>query len=412
MKCGMELGRPLAVHFSQVSCTIPDNNPEFLVPSERDMHMKAFNSQYIKLVLTTRAIYITYYRKCAEVLSSKGASTSTRRNLYQDPRDLEACAEFLSSKAIYFKTWLSQVPDSLKTPRQAPGEPFSTDQSPLVFSDNHSDRPWLPLQRLVLEILYHNHCMHLYRPFINFTSTSKPPSPQNPHPPIPTPHTSRHATACATHAIAMTHILHQVQTQNNVLNGWYQVYQWQWNAALSLVGSIIANPGAPTTEAARRALDVAMRVFGHLSPACAAAVEAGRVTGELVGIVDGVVARWEGLRGREQEQEQRCGLQQQQQQQGTASSGHGTVDPVLLQEEFSATPFDFNAEQFNDAFQFPVDSSLNMNVFFDEFGGVGSEPTGGWGFPDFLNFGGLEGFGSGDGSPEQHGDSGGQGSRS
>jgi hypothetical protein len=348
----MEMGRPLALNFSQVSCTLPDDNPDFLEPGEKNVHMKAFNSQYIKLLMTTRAIYFTYYRKCAEVIGGKGP----RRSLYQDPRDLEICAEYLNSKTGYLKTWLQQVPDSLKTPRKQPGQPFSTDQFALDFPPYPSDHPWLPLQRIVLELFYHNQCMNLYRPFISFTRV----------PDVSTPYTAAHATSCANHAIAMTRIIHQSLGDMNLLSGWYEIFQWQWNATLSLISSILANPGASTTTDARNALNVAMSVFEHLSTACASAVSAANVTGELARIVDMLVARVGLLESNQSVA---------QEQQASASSSNQAA--TSLAPDFALTSFDFTPEQFDAAFQNTLDSSTGFAFSLDEFGALGDE-RGGW----------------------------------
>ena len=121
----MELGRPLAVNISQVTCSIPaDNGGYFLY----DQRLKCYNAHFVKLFLATRAVYITFYRKCAQVLGS-----SDQKSLYGYPAGLEECAEFMQSKFQYLQTWFHQIPEFLKMERNNSGEPYSTDRSSLNF---------------------------------------------------------------------------------------------------------------------------------------------------------------------------------------------------------------------------------------------------------------------------------------
>ncbi|KAF2112872.1 hypothetical protein BDV96DRAFT_145493 [Lophiotrema nucula] len=272
MKMGMELGRPLAVSISMVTCSIPDDAPATQGVADS---MTSFNAQIIRLVLATRAIYITFHVKCADVLG-KGE----QKSLYQDPNTLETCAEFLLSKIDYLQSWVRQVPEALKTKRRDSGHPFSTDRSSL---DVRPTTPsWLPRQRLFLELTYHNHSMSLYRPFISFNKKAD----------ACIPLTESNAISCVNHAITITNIVHQMLAETDLLNGWHETFQWQWNATLSLIGYILAYPVGPSTLAARKAISTAIVIFEILSPHFASAVSAANVTRDLSAKADLLINRF------------------------------------------------------------------------------------------------------------------------
>ncbi|KAF2797519.1 fungal-specific transcription factor domain-containing protein [Melanomma pulvis-pyrius CBS 109.77] len=276
MKMGMELGRPLAVSITQVNCSIPDDSCDLdSMGQNNSPYTDSFNTHFVKLILATRAIYITFYRKCADVLGMNGQTS-----LYHDPQGLETCAEFLLSKASYLRTWLQQVPDTLKSQRKNLGQPFSTDRSMLDIRPSPSFR--LPRQSLFLELLYHNLSMSLYRPFISFSGI----------PSLSTPITDGHAESCVNHAITITSILHQVLTETNLLNGWHETFQWQWNATLSLIGYILAYPVSSLTPIVRKALSTAIIVFELLSENFITAVSAANVARDLSAKADVLVDRF------------------------------------------------------------------------------------------------------------------------
>ncbi|KAJ4362462.1 hypothetical protein N0V83_010555 [Neocucurbitaria cava] len=240
----MEFGRPLGVHFGQVTCSLPDGarsshlDPGTLTPTP-------FNTQMIKLILAARAIYIQFYRVCAKVLRQSG-----RTNLYYDPQNLEVCGKWLDTHIRYLEAWLQQVPEALKTPRENLGQPYSTDRSRLDLTSTDLQSRG----RLILEILYHQFAMSLHRPFITFVKKDETMAV-----------IERHAISCVNHAITITAILHQDITESEILKAWQIICMWQWNAAITLVGYVLAYPAGPATSTARKALTTAVDSFELLS---------------------------------------------------------------------------------------------------------------------------------------------------
>ena len=282
-KTCMKLGRPWSAQMSQVTCSLPADDQELALlsgsnlSSGEDVTWLTYSLQNTKLVLAARAIYIAFYDKCADILGANGGTT-----LYSDPQTLEDGAEFLLSSMESLQIWLHNLPNALKTKRKGPGEPHSTDRSPLemeLFAPL-----WLQRQRLLLELLYHNLAMNLYRPFIIFSTESS----------SCLPLAKGNGISCVNHAIAITHIMHQMLTETEMLSGWHEAFQWQWNATLSMIGFILAYPLSPSTPSTREAIDSAIGVFQKFGNNFAVAASAANVTRDLTIKADLLIDRFRG----------------------------------------------------------------------------------------------------------------------
>ena len=280
-KTCMKLGRPCSLHDMMATCQLPADDHELARLSVSNIAAYGDKVTWLtygrlvaELVLATETVYLGFYDKRAQILGGNDAKT-----LYTDPPSLEALAEFLTSQMDIIREWLRNVPDAMKTKRKDGGEPFSTDRSVL---DLERYAPlWLQRQRLLLELLYHNLCMNIYRPFICFPSTSATGGSVN-----STPVAEGHAVSCVNHAIAITHILRQILTATDFLKGWYEAFQWQWNSTLSMVGFILAYPSSPPTPTARAAIDSAITVFEVFGQNFAVAGSAANVTRGLAAKAD------------------------------------------------------------------------------------------------------------------------------
>ena len=251
----MALGRPWATQVGHVTCTFPADDQEVAMDSgahwislNRGINTTCltFTLQNTKLILAARSVYAAFYAKCADVLSSNQG-----HSIYEQPETLDICADFLRSSMNWLQTWRTDLPDVLKTPRKGNGTPLSTDRSDVNLE------PFVPLwlqrQRLLLELRYHTLSMNLYRPFITFAlpSASSRPSPV----------AEANSISCLNHAMALTQLTRQVLVEMDVLGGWHEVFRWQWNAAVSILGFVLAHPVHPCTPAARKAVASAISVF-------------------------------------------------------------------------------------------------------------------------------------------------------
>ncbi|MCJ1348963.1 hypothetical protein MMC31_007196 [Peltigera leucophlebia] len=275
-KTCMKLGRPWSAQLSHSTCSLPADDYDLALLSAsnfasfgENVTWLTYSLQNTKLCLAARAVYIAFYDKCADVLGG-----NDKKTIYNDSQAMESCAQSLLSSMQCLQTWIHELPDGLKTKRKGSGEAFSTDKSPLeleLFAPM-----WLQRQRLLLELLYHNLAMNLYRPFISFSR------------PLGSNMLAAegHTISCVNHAISLTHIMHQVLTETDMLNGWHEAFQWQWNAALSLVGFILAYPLTPSSSTARNAINNAISVFERFGNNFAVALSAANVTRDLTAKAD------------------------------------------------------------------------------------------------------------------------------
>jgi hypothetical protein len=265
-KFGMKLGRPFLLHQSNASPGLPDHHLQVAMqsgsnfaPLGDNLTWLSFNLEHTKLFLTARAAYTAFY--------GKDLNLRNGRRMWDDLSALETHADFLGSYMKKLEEWANAVPSALRTKRNNNGRPFSTDASDL---DIEQFAPlWLQRQRLLLELTYHNLCTNLYRPFISFGS-------------MPTSTIAeQNAIKCAHHAIALTYITQQVLSSTSILAGWHEAFQWQWNAAMTLVGFVLAYPRGTSTAAARKAIDLSVDVFDTFGNSFAVATSAASIVRKL-----------------------------------------------------------------------------------------------------------------------------------
>ncbi|KAL2833898.1 fungal-specific transcription factor domain-containing protein [Aspergillus cavernicola] len=253
----MKLGRPFTLHESTSSCTLPADDREIaglsgssFAPIGAHVTWLTWNLHRVKLLMVARKAYTSFYSKPPDRVTLGDAKPITKA----------------------MDAWLKNVPEALKTSRQG-GIPFSTDRSPLQIEQ--FTPVWVQRERLLLELMYHNLCLNLYRSSICFTLAG-----------APVEITEHPASKCAAHAMALTNIIHQVLDMTSILNGWHEAFQWQWNAAMTLVGFVLAFPRSASTWAARITIDLSVSVFEHFGNSFAVAVNAATIMRDLIKKVD------------------------------------------------------------------------------------------------------------------------------
>lgn len=271
-KIGMKLGRPFLLHDSHATPSLPGDSHDAAAVSGSSFALLgdnftwlSFNVQHIKLFQIARAAHTDFY--------DQNLSSGDNQTSLDDIQSVETFAELVTPCIRLFEEWADCVPNVLKTKRQSNGRSFSTDTS--VLEIEQFAPLWLQRQRLMLELMYHNLCTNLYRPFIRFTSTSGSSS-----------LAQKAAMRCAAHATALTHITHQVLSSTSILDGWHEAFQWQWNAAMTLVGFVLAYPQGTSTPAARSAMDLSIAVFDMFGNNFAVAASAANIIRDLSMKVD------------------------------------------------------------------------------------------------------------------------------
>ena len=272
----MDLGRPWLTQLSQVQCAPPSDDQELATLSGPSFVAKAdgitwlsFHDQQLKLILAARAVYAASEGRVTRVLRAGNEET-----FHGNAQSLEGLADSLISRLACLREWAQDVPDALKVERKDGGKPFSTDRS--IMQIDLEAPQWLQRQQLLLELTYHHLMMSLYRPFIYFKQMQS----------LSIPLSNSNSISSLNHAIAITNIMSQVLKSTDVLNGWYEAYQIQWNATLTMVGFIFANPVCPPTPTARRTLNSAIEVFVSFCSCFAVAASATIIARDLAAKVD------------------------------------------------------------------------------------------------------------------------------
>ncbi len=300
-KTCMKLGRPWSTTEALTPCSLPADDHELALRSGPNtacitsggstVTWLTYTLQNARLVLAARTVYVSFFDRCAEILSR----TSTAGSLHDDPAALEAAADALERYMDGpggLKVWVGELPAAVKTQRVDKGVPLSTDLSRL---DIEMFAPaWLQRQRLFLELLYHTVMINLHRPFISFPSALPTASPSTPaRSPVTTPVSSSggplamaHASTAARHSIAITAIIHQVIAETDLLKGWHEAFQQQWNAAITMVGFLLAFPASPVAADARAALAGAIDVFEAFGKHFSVGSSAANATRDLLSKVD------------------------------------------------------------------------------------------------------------------------------
>ena len=268
-KMSMKLGRPFLLHDSDTTCNLPADDLEIAMlvgtsfaPLGENLTWLTWNLHNTKLLLAARTAYTIFHDVAPDTFNANNCQPITKP----------------------LEDWLKDVPGAFKTQRQNNGVPLSTDRSALEIEQFAP--LWLQRQRLLLELMYHNLCIDLYRPFISFGSATAQISLAD-----------GMVMKCAAHAMALTHMMHQVFTSTSILAGWLEAFQWQWNAAITLVGIVLAYPHDDSTEAARSTIDLSVAVLENFGHSFAVAAGAANILVELCAKVDVLMEKSHGKKG-------------------------------------------------------------------------------------------------------------------
>ncbi|KAK3303894.1 heterokaryon incompatibility protein-domain-containing protein [Chaetomium strumarium] len=238
----MKLGRPWSTADGQMSCSLPVD--------DHALALRSGGSHTASITVDgTTVTWLTYTLQNAKLV------LAARDVTYDDGA---AALETVAADALRcgmdgpggLAAWLRDVPTAMKMQCLGNGLPFSTDLSRLdiaMFAP-----AWLQRQRLFLELLYHTFMINLHRPFIAFPAASK--SASSSSAPTPGPLAIAHATTAACHCIVITAILRQILTETDLLRGWYEAFQQQWNAATTMIGFLLVSPKSPVPSGRGRCL--------------------------------------------------------------------------------------------------------------------------------------------------------------
>lgn len=251
-RMSLKLGRPCAIDDFDTTSTFPAEDVKSGVLSSADAYAPditwmTYTIQLESLIRMAKEANERLQEISDEILNQRG----TKGSIYKDPEAVEAFARAISEQVPYMQAWVKQLPPGLKFKRRGNDEPLSVNRSRL---DIDVAAPlWLQRQRISLELIYHSEMINLLRPCIVFS----PKHASVMHSLV----TKQNAVAALNHAIAYTNHMHQMVLETDVMNGWQEHLTWQWNATITAIGYILANPVDPSTPAASKAVDMGIGVF-------------------------------------------------------------------------------------------------------------------------------------------------------
>ncbi|KAI0108844.1 fungal-specific transcription factor domain-containing protein [Nemania sp. FL0031] len=251
-RCARLLGRPVGVQLADVNCPLPPVD-QFI-----------YHGQFVRLTWTA----LTVIDACSRRPLRPGTDHIA---------DVESRAALLTAKLVQLREWRDQ------------------ELRPLIRRPLHVDHKRAPdwihvvtdtspsklFHGVLLELQYYEEIIGLHRPFICFPSGSLVPQ--------RSPQADAHATTALNHAMATIDLVHRVMSATDMLYGCSEVYQWQWNALLTLVGFLMAYPLCDYAPNARRHVQLALDIFSAADRRNTVAAKAAALTRSLTLKVDSLV---------------------------------------------------------------------------------------------------------------------------
>ncbi|EXM21909.1 hypothetical protein FOTG_10204 [Fusarium oxysporum f. sp. vasinfectum 25433] len=231
----IRLGRPWVTQTQRISPLLPTRDQGHVTAGVNQL---TYTTERAKLTEIARSAFDSAFNH----RPSGEACTTTPDSLPQ-----------VSASSMHrIRAWAESLPHMLKTERRSGGKPLSTDLSEIEIE--YFAPVSLRRQRLMLELFYHELILTLGRHCISQSLTRSGGT--------GTPSSHEVADTSTLHAAATTKLLHQVYQEYDILNGWYEPFNCQWNAAITLVGYLLACPqDSQTATIARTALSQSITVL-------------------------------------------------------------------------------------------------------------------------------------------------------
>ncbi|KAI0898950.1 fungal-specific transcription factor domain-containing protein [Annulohypoxylon nitens] len=251
-RCARLLGRPIGIQLTEITCPLP---------------------QYDGFIYHTQTLSLT---KLA--LQVTEALSRHLNHTYEDRiAQIQSCASALSTEVHQLLDWRDQqlIPFL--------GRPLLINNRGVYERIDFvgDEKPSQILQSTMLELQYYDEIIGLHRPFISFPNGLL----NSQHIPL----ADDHATTSLHHAIATVDLTYHTMSATDLLFGRNEVYQWLWNAVLTLVGFLMAYPFCIYAPTARRHAELALEIFTAADPRNTVALRAAAMTRSLCEKVDNVV---------------------------------------------------------------------------------------------------------------------------
>lgn len=159
-------------------------------------------------------------------------------------------------------------------PAHAAGEGLKRDDDAWMYHQS----PTRILQQTLLELQFHDLIIWFHRPFIQFPSRGLVPQ--------RSPGADVHATTALKHALKVIETVYRRMLNHDALYGCSDVYQYVWNAVLTLLGFLLAYPLCYWFPGARKLVELSFQVFDTAKTSNPIASRAVHLTRYLLGRVD------------------------------------------------------------------------------------------------------------------------------
>ncbi|PLB49318.1 hypothetical protein P170DRAFT_509891 [Aspergillus steynii IBT 23096] len=266
-RCSRHLGKPFSAQLpvirSTPPCRLSDSPP---------------GSDYFPY--HTQSIQLTYL--------ALGVIESVARD--KDPHrryDVEAQAQALTRHlgrldkwrtALRQHSWFQHLCLDVPEMPQFPGPGPVPDPNTTTTTTYMTQPPLQHQLSTLLSLQYHDIIISLHRVFIQF--------PTQPLIPRSSPQAEAHAATALKHGLAIIETVHRCMSNTDLFFGSCELYQYQWNAALTLMGFMLAYPFCYRCPTARGYIDLALETFEFAGPKNDVAMRAACLTRHLRAKVD------------------------------------------------------------------------------------------------------------------------------
>ncbi|PYI24489.1 hypothetical protein BO99DRAFT_455511 [Aspergillus violaceofuscus CBS 115571] len=253
------VGKPVTVHIEDLMWLMPNRE-------SKDVHLSnglLYHTESIRL--TAAALAVNEAMGHRSVLD--GAV---------EPAHLEIRAKCLSDSLYHLQDWCDAVSQTQVFPGlvfEVPDAPPDTHDAPEFEGRSEEHSSTVTLLSTLLLLQYHNAIISLHRVFIQF--------PTYPFVPKSQPKADAHAATALNHALTMIRTTHHRMGLHDVLHGLSEIYQYQWNAVLTIIGFMLAYPYCHRCARAREHLDLALEIFDSAGSENITAARAAALTRHL-----------------------------------------------------------------------------------------------------------------------------------
>ncbi|OJJ96051.1 hypothetical protein ASPACDRAFT_1875621 [Aspergillus aculeatus ATCC 16872] len=267
-RCSRHVGKPVTVLIENLIWLMPNREPQ-------DVHLSnglLYHTESIRLTAAALAV--------SEAMGHRSVLDGA-----VDPAHLERRAKCLSDSLYHLQDWCDAVsrtqvfPDLFFEVPDVP--PDDTQDAPELEGQSRDQSSMVTLLSTLLLLQYHNAIISLHRVFVQF--------PSYPFVPKSHPKADAHAATALNHALTMIRTTHQRMGLYEVLHGLSEIYQYQWNAVLTIIGFMLAYPYCHRCARARAHLDLALEIFDLAGSENITAARAAALTRQLCTKTDTLV---------------------------------------------------------------------------------------------------------------------------